>query len=146
MTENGSVKRGVTVAENENLKSITESKIEKIDGKIIASPLSGADDFELQEESLVSMNLLTFDLSVFEYLDRKIIDFFKENQDKLNSCEFLIPEIMSEANKEGFAVVKVLKTDATWYGVTYKEDTESVRKSIKELVEQGEYPNNLWEK
>jgi NDP-sugar pyrophosphorylase family protein len=34
MTENGSVKRGVTVAENENLKSITESKIEKIDGKI----------------------------------------------------------------------------------------------------------------
>lgn len=144
MTENGSVKRGVTYAKDNQLESIIESKIEKKDGKIIAEPLSGAEPFELQEDSLVSMNLLAFDTSIFEYLDKKIIEFFNENQNNLESCEFLIPEVMSQANEEGFASVKVLNTDATWYGVTYKEDTEHVRESIKKKVEENEYPNNLW--
>lgn len=144
MTENGSVKRGVTVAENGILKSITESSIEKIEDKIIATPLNGAEKMELDETSLVSMNLLAFDLSIFKYLDEKIIEFFKENENNLESCEMYIPEMMSRAHQEGYAVAKVLDTKAKWYGVTYKEDTDNVRKSIKELVEQGEYPNNLW--
>lgn len=144
MTENGSVKRGVTVAENGILKSITESSIEKIEDKIIATPLNGAEKMELDETSLVSMNLLAFDLSIFKYLDEKIIEFFKENENNLESCEMFIPEMMSRAHQEGYAVAKVLDTKAKWYGVTYKEDTDNVKKSIKELVEQGEYPNNLW--
>lgn len=144
MTENGSVKRGVTYAKNGKLESIIESKIEKQDGKIIAEPLSGAAAFELEEDSLVSMNLLAFDLSIFDYLDKKIVEFFEDNKENLEGCEFLIPEVMSQANQEGFATVKVLNTDATWYGVTYKEDTEHVRESIKKKVAEKEYPNNLW--
>ena len=144
MTENGSVKRGVTVAENGILKSITESKIEEIDGKIKATALNSGEEYELNRDALVSMNLLAFDLSIFDYLDKKIDEFFKENENKLDSCEMYIPEIMSQAHQEGFAVAKVLDTKAKWYGVTYKEDTDLVRKSLKELVEQGEYPNNLW--
>ena len=144
MTENGSVKRGVTVAENGILKSITESKIEEIDGKILATALNSGEEYELNRDALVSMNLLAFDLSIFDYLDKKIDEFFKENENKLDSCEMYIPEIMSQAHQEGFAVAKVLDTKAKWYGVTYKEDTDLVRKSLKELVEQGEYPENLW--
>ena len=144
MTENGSVKRGVTVAENGILKSITESKIEEIDGKIKATALNSGEEYELSRDALVSMNLLAFDLSIFDYLNKKIDEFFKENENKLDSCEMYIPEIMSQAHQEGFAVAKVLDTKAKWYGVTYKEDTDLVRKSLKELVEQGEYPNNLW--
>lgn len=144
MTENGSVKRGVTVAENGILKSITESKIEEIDGKIKATALNSGEEYELNRDALVSMNLLAFDLSIFDYLDKKIDEFFKENENKLDNCEMYIPEIMSQAHQEGFAVAKVLDTKAKWYGVTYKEDTALVRKSLKELVEQGEYPNNLW--
>lgn len=144
MTENGSVKRGVTVAENGILKSITESKIEEIDGKIKATALNSGEEYELNRDALVSMNLLAFDLSIFDYLDKKIDEFFKDNENKLDSCEMYIPEIMSQAHQEGFAVAKVLDTKAKWYGVTYKEDTDLVRKSLKELVEQGEYPNNLW--
>ena len=144
MTENGSVKRGVTVAENGILKSITESKIEEIDGKIKATALNSGEEYELNRDALVSMNLLAFDLSIFDYLNKKIDEFFKENENKLDSCEMYIPEIMSQAHQEGFAVAKVLDTKAKWYGVTYKEDTDLVRKSLKELVEQGEYPENLW--
>ena len=144
MTENGSVKRGVTIAENGILKSITESKIEEIDGKIQATALNSGEEYELNRDALVSMNLLAFDLSIFDYLEKKIDEFFKENEDKLDNCEMYIPEIMSQAHQEGFAVAKVLDTKAKWYGVTYKEDTDLVRKSLKELVEQGEYPENLW--
>ena len=144
MTENGSVKRGVTIAENGILKSITESKIEEIDGKIQATALNSGEEYELNRDALVSMNLLAFDLSIFDYLEKKIDEFFKENEDKLDNCEMYIPEMMSQAHQEGFAVAKVLDTKAKWYGVTYKEDTDLVRKSLKELVEQGEYPNNLW--
>ncbi len=144
MTENGSVKRGVIETLNGNLKSITESSIIKDGDKVACTPLSGAESFHIENEALVSMNMLVFDPSIFEYLEEKMPIFFKENEPNLEKCEFLIPDILDEANKEGYAKVKVLHTNATWYGVTYKEDTDMVRSSIKKLVENGEYPNNLW--
>ena len=90
------------------------------------------------------MNMLVFDPTIFPYLEEKMNLFFKENANNLEKCEFLIPDVLDEANKEGYAKVKVLHTNATWYGVTYKEDTELVRNSIKRLVEEKEYPENLW--
>ena len=144
MTENGSVKRGVLSMKDGNLETITESSIARENDKIIASPLSGDEPYEISKDTLVSMNLLTFDLSIFPYLEQKMSEFFKENENNLDKCEFLIPEVMSDANKDGYATVKVLNTNATWYGVTYKEDTEHVRESLKQLIENGEYPNNLW--
>ena len=145
MTENGSVKRGVLEISDGKLASLIESKIERNEeGKIIAEPLSGADSFEVSEDALVSMNMLCFDPSLFSYLETKMNDFFKANEKDLTSCEFLIPDVMNDANNEGYALTTVLNTDAVWYGVTYKEDSEHVRKSLKELVLKGEYPNNLW--
>ncbi len=145
MTENGAVKRGVLEADKDgNLKSITESSMIEEGRKIRCTPLSGADEFLVAKKALVSMNMLIFDPSLFEYLEEKMDIFFKANKDNLEKCEFLIPDILGEANDEGFAKAKVLHTEAVWYGVTYKEDTDFVRKSIKKLVEKGEYPNNLW--
>lgn len=144
MTENGSVKRGVIATANDELKSITESSIIKDGDKISCTPLSGAEEFKIENDALVSMNMLLFDPTIFPYLEEKIVEFFQKNEGNLEKCEFLIPDVLDEANKEGYAKVKVLHTTATWYGVTYKEDTENVRRSIKKLVEEGEYPNNLW--
>ena len=145
MTENGSVKRGILETKDGKLTSLIESKIEKNEqGKIIAEPLSGAESFEVSKDSLVSMNMLCFDPSLFPYLEEKMDKFFKDNAADLTSCEFLIPDVMNDANNEGFATTTVLNTDAVWYGVTYKEDTESVRSSLKKLVDEGEYPNDLW--
>lgn len=142
MTENGSVKRGVLNIKDGNLDSISESSISKEDGKIIASPLNGDEPFEITEDTLVSMNMLIFDTGIFKYLDEKIVEFFKNNEN-LEKCEFLIPDVMSDANNS-YATVKVLKTDANWYGVTYKDDSENVKKALKALSETNEYPNKLW--
>ena len=144
MTENGSVKRGVIFTKDGQLDSIVESSIIEDGDKIACTPLNGGETFTIEKDAAVSMNMLLFDPTLFAYLDEKIIDFFKKNEDNLEKCEFLIPDILDESNKEGYATVKVLKTAATWYGVTYKEDTENVRKSVKELVDNNEYPNDLW--
>ena len=143
MTENGSVKRGVINSENGNLKSITESKLEYVDGKIMATPLEGGESFEVNPEDLVSMNMLTFDLSIFPFLKEKMDVFFKEHEGNLDTCEFLIPTELGKAVDEG-REVKVLDTNATWYGVTYKEDTPEVKEALKTLTLKNDYPNNLW--
>ena len=144
MTENGSVKRGVVESEGDLLKSITESKLELIDGTILASPLDGSEPFNIEDSHLVAVNLFTFDLSIFPFLKERMDIFFKENENDLENCEFLLPTEISNAVENKEKEVKVLRTTAKWQGVTYKEDTPKVKEAIKTLVLKGDYPNNLW--
>ena len=146
LTENGSVKRGVCQEENGYLTAIIESKIERIDGKIIASPLSGDSSFEVSPDSLVSMNMLGFTPSIFPYLEEKITEFLTDGKADLEKDEILIPCVVEMGIEEEKAKVKVLETTATWYGVTYKEDKEYVVKGINSLIEGCFYPNKLWNK
>ncbi len=145
LTENGAVKRGVIINENGDLKDIIECNVKKVDNGVEAVPLSGADTFYIEEDDLVSMNMLAFDPSLFDLIGESIDKFFEDNKKNMDKCEFLLPDILDMANKEGKKSIKVIETSAKWYGVTYKEDTDSVRTAIKGLVEEGKYPNNLWE-
>ena len=74
MTENGSVKRGICESKDGLLTKIIESSIEKVDGKIIASPLDGSDSFEVEPNSLVSMNFFGFTPRIFERLEKDFPD------------------------------------------------------------------------
>ena len=40
--------------------------------------------------------------------------------------------------------MKVLSSDAVWFGVTYKEDKPAVVAKIRSLIEKGTYPEVLW--
>ena len=91
-----------------------------------------------------SMNMLLFDTTIFDFIVEKFPEFFDRNKDNMDSCEFLIPDLLFDLIQEDLATAEVIKTDATWYGVTYKEDAEDVKNALKELVETGEYPNDLW--
>ena len=42
--------------------------------------------------------------------------------------------------------VKVLTTDAQWYGVTYKEDKMLVQNKLLEFTTNNDYPTPLWNK
>ena len=44
----------------------------------------------------------------------------------------------------GEADVQVLPTKDKWYGMTYAEDHELVRKALADLTEQGVYPATMW--
>lgn len=144
LTENGSVKRGVCKEENGYLTEIIESKIERQNNTIIATPLDKEESFEVNENQLVSMNMLGFTLEFFPYLEQKVKEFLTDKNTNLDKDETLIPCVVQDGIKENKAKVKVIKTTATWYGVTYKEDKEYVVKGINSLIKSGEYPNNLW--
>lgn len=144
ITENGSVKRGLCKVENGKLVEITECSIQKKNDKIIASPLSENSSFEIPASAIVSMNLLLFTPSFFPYLEEQFTKFLKNNKNDLSKVEFFIPDVIFNAIKEKYATVSVEQTKEKWYGVTYKEDAKFVKKSIKELVLNKKYPNNLW--
>lgn len=146
LTENGSVKRGVCEVNDDNyLVTITESKVEKIDGVITASPLNGNDGFTVNDNDTVSMNFLLFTPTIFKHLEERFPMFLERNKDTLLTSEFLIPEVLQDLISNGTSSTMVIRTSANWYGVTYKEDVLGVREAIKNLVESGEYNYNLWD-
>lgn len=144
MSENGSVKRGVCITENNLLQSVIECNIEKIDNKIMASPLDGNTPFEIEEDALVSMNIFGFTPSLFKHLETKFINFLEENEKDL-TAEFLIPEIIDQGIKENFCKMNVVGSNSTWMGVTYKEDIPTVKEKLKGLIDNKEYSEKLWD-
>jgi len=144
LSENGSVKRGVCKTHDGYLTIITESKVEEINNKIIATPLDRETSFELDNDTLVSMNMFLFTPYLFQILEEKLGKFLEDNQENLETSEYLIPNVVQEVIQEEKATVKVLSTNSKWEGVTYKEDKEHVVESIKNLIKQGEYKENLW--
>ena len=57
-------------------------------------------------------------------------------------AEYLLPTIIGELLKEGTVSVKVLKSEDQWFGVTYKEDRETVVEAVKSLIDKGIYPDS----
>ena len=139
MTENGSVKRGVCKSKNGYLTNIIESKIERVDGDILASPLDGRESFKVGEKELVSMNFFGFRESLFDVLEKGLGKFLEANKADLTGCEYLIPDVVDREIQNGKKVV-VLESVDKWLGVTYKEDKEYVVSEIRKLVDKGIYP------
>lgn len=140
----GSVKRGICKEKNGYLTELIESSVVKENNIITASPLNGDTPFTITEDCLVSMNMLGFNNSIFKYLEDNFPKFLDDNMENILKCEYLIPDSVFDAVKNGFASVKLLSTTARWQGITYKEDTQTVINEINSLIESGVYPNKLW--
>ena len=145
LSENGSVKRGVCHAKDGFLTDLVESKVERVDGGIVASPLDGSDSFNVTDDTLVSMNMLGFNTSILDYINDNFAKFLDNNKDNILSCEYLIPDTVFAAMKDGFASVKLLSTTSKWQGITYREDKDKLVSEINDLISCGEYPSKLWD-
>lgn len=144
LTDNGAVKRGVCQVEDGYLTKLIESSIDRVDGKLVASPLEGGEDFIVSEDDTVSMNMFGFTPRIFDYLEERFPSFLDEHKDNMDKCEYLIPTLVFEEIDKCMARVRVLKTDAVWQGITYREDKDKVVNEIRKLVLNGEYPEGLW--
>lgn len=142
---NGSVKRGVCHEENGYLTELIESKVERVTGGIVASPLDGSDSFNVTEDTLVSMNMLGFNSSIFDYIEENFPKYLSAHMDNILKCEYLIPDTVFDAMKKGFCKVKLLSTTAKWQGITYREDKQLVMDEIDGLINEGVYPAKLWD-
>lgn len=143
LSDHGSVSRGVCEVDAEgNLVSMVErTSIERVDGKIYFK--DGDKMVPLAEDAPVSMNIFGFTPDYFEYSTEYFKTFIKESASNLKA-EYYIPTMVNKLVSDGTAKLKVLKTDAQWFGVTYKEDRPMVVAKIKDLIAQGVYPESLW--
>ena len=145
LTENGAAKRGVCkVNENNELITIIESSTELVGDSVKVSPLDGSSPFEVEKDTICSMNMLLFTPNLFKILEEKLPIFLEDNKDNLDNCEFLIPIVLNELLKENRVIVSVIETNAKWYGVTYKEDKKLVVNAINNMIKEGIYSNNLY--
>ena len=144
LTENGVVKRGVCFEEKGILTKIVESKVGRVDGVITCEPLDGSARYTLEDNHPVSMLMYGMQISIFDYLKEDIKNFFEKNKGDLTTCEYLLPDVLSNYSKDNNINVKVIHTDAVWKGVTYASDLEELKEYIRELIDEGVYPNNLY--
>lgn len=142
LTDNGSVKRGILKLNNGFLDKIIESKIEYKDNLLTAESLNSGEKVEIFEDDLVSMNMIVFPKDFVDFIEKRFINFLDSSD--LSKDEYLIPDVISDSIKEKRNNVKVLKTNSKWVGVTYKEDTQSVKDYIKELIDNNVYNSDLW--
>ena len=143
LTTNGSVKRGICNIENDKLIKLVESSIINENGSLKATSLETNENVDIDYETIVSMNMFGFTPKIFDYLEDKFSDFLNNND--LLKAEYLMPSVVNELVNEGKVQVDVLSTNARWYGITYKEDKEEFCNKLKKMIDNKEYPNNLWD-
>ena len=148
LTDNGYVSRGICETDaGDFLTGITErTHIERTADGAAYTEDDGKTWVPLAEDTTVSMNLFGFTASMLGELKERFAAFLQENlESNPMKCEYFLPAVVGELIHEDKAEVKVLKSADRWYGVTYKEDKETVVNAVKKMKEEGLYPAHLWE-
>ena len=147
LTENGYVSRGVCETDEKGyLTGITErTHIEKTREGAAYTEDEGKTWTDIDENGIVSMNMFGFTESMLKELEERFSVFLENNLKKAPlSCEYFLPTVVGELIRERKASVKILQSEDKWYGITYKEDKQSVVEAVAKMKEQGVYPMHLW--
>ena len=99
---------------------------------------------ELNADSPVSMNMWGLSPDFINILETGFDEFLANTPQEDLKAEYLLPTIIGDLLKESRVSVKVLKSHDQWFGVTYKEDRETVMNAVKKLIEGGIYPSVLY--
>ena len=99
----------------------------------------------LDLDTLVSMNFFGFTPDFFEHSKEGFKKFLEGPAQTNIKAEFFIPLMVNTLINSDEAKLRVLSSDAAWFGVTYKEDKPDVVAKVQSLIDRGVYPNKLWE-
>ena len=141
LSDNGGVTRGICkMDEQSNLTEVVETK------NIVKTATGAeADGVAVDVNSLVSMNMWGLTPDFLDVLENGFKEFFeKEVPSNPQKAEYLIPIFIGELLEQGKMSVKVLKTNDTWYGMTYHEDVAAVKNSFKKMLADGVYKADLF--
>jgi hypothetical protein len=142
LSDHGTVSRGICQASNGLLTDVVErTSIQRKNGEVVFDD-HGHDEI-IDEDAVVSMNFWGFTPKYFEQSERDFKTFIQENASQLKA-EFYIPSVVNNLIVKEEASCRVLTSNDQWFGVTYKEDKDTTIQRVKELVDNGKYPVNLW--
>ena len=144
LSDNGGVTRGVCEVDGHGMLADIEEthNIEKEDGKAVIHKEDG--DVFLDVDSPVSMNMWGITPEFFEILKTGFDEFLEKTESTDLKAEYLLPTMIGDLLNDGKLEVKVLQSHDQWFGVTYKEDKESVTAALRGLIEKGVYPSKLF--
>lgn len=143
LSPHGSVTRGVCRTDGDYLRTIDEVHSIEQRGDGAAYPGDGGEERRLRGDETVSMNFWGFPAAILEPLERRLVGFLRDHIDE-PKAEYLLPDVVDELVRAGDARVRVLPGGGPWFGVTYQDDREGVMRSIRALINAGEYPERLW--
>lgn len=138
LSDFGPVTRGVCNVENDKLDTVVETENLEKKGNYISTNRN----ITLDGSEPVSMNMWGFTPSLFNYLHEDFVNFLNDEGGELKS-EFLIPTVINNLVQNNQEEVYVLRSNASWFGVTYKEDKPFVINKIQELIHSGIYSSPL---
>ena len=145
LSENGTVKRGFCKRDEEcYLSDIHETmNIKNVNGQAVVCEEDK--EIEVANNTPVSMNFWGFTPAIIPAL-QKLFDGQIEEGIKNNPLKYeaLLPNHVGELIKENACKVKVLTSNDSWFGVTYKEDKPKVVAHFEQFKEDGTYPFDLW--
>jgi hypothetical protein len=144
LSEHGTVARGVCNTDANGLLTEIEEmmKIGPVPGGVQNTREDGS-VVSLTGSEPVSMNMWGFSPHIFPQLTGLFEEFLGKHGQELKG-ECYIPLSVGDLVRRGNATCKVLHTDSTWFGVTYREDKPRVQASIAALANAGHYPTQLW--
>ena len=93
----------------------------------------------LDENTVVSMNLWGFTTEFYNSLEQDFVAFLNEHG-KEEKAEFYLPSAVQNVIDTKEKHVRVFVAEDQWYGVTYREDRESVSKALTAMIDKGDYP------
>ncbi|POP33748.1 nucleotidyltransferase [Lactonifactor longoviformis] len=145
LSDNGSVTRGVCqVDEDSHLVKVTEThNIVKTEGGAGVLQEDGS-ILPLDADSYVSMNMWGLTPEFLEVLETGFVEFLSGLTPEDTKKEYLLPTIVDGLIREKRAEVTLLETRDTWFGVTYKEDKQTVVDAFAELIRKGIYKEKLF--
>ena len=144
LTDSGTVSRGECyVDENGMLTSVTERTDIKKQENDAAYMNDNGEWTDLPFSTVVSMNFWGLTPGAIPMISDGFQAFLEKRGHELKS-EYYLPGAIDDFMKAGKCDVRVYATDAQWYGVTYAEDKEYVKSSIRAMIENGVYPKGLW--
>lgn len=143
LSEHGSVSRGICkIDDNGFLKSIVEHTQIKMEKNHIYSFHDTKPSEILTNNAPTSMNFMGFTPSIFNHIEHFFGLFLEKNRNSL-TAEFFLPLLLSKIINTSKGKIKVLYGKEKWYGVTYLNDKEWVKKNIAKKINDGVYPNKL---
>ena len=141
VSRNGAVTRGVCAMENGELRKVTETyKITVDDDGNIRDDACGALDGEVP----VSMNFWGFLPETFAQMRASFEEFLMKIEEGSLKAEYALPTMVDRMLTAETLRVRVLTTDAVWFGVTYREDRDGVAAELARLHAEGVYPERLF--
>jgi hypothetical protein len=144
LPERGAVSRAVCLQDAGRLLTGLEevAAVERAGGHALRVEPDGSHRQESLDR-LVSMNLWAFTPSLLDHLERGFRTFLTGGPGLED--EYYLPVAVAAAIDAGSATVAVLDTGGRWCGMTSPDDRQTTARVLRELVDQGEYPERLWE-